>query len=148
MKRLSNVDRKGRLHQASGRDEWTRRSLRYSQVNDASRNAWNNREFHVYTGSLRRGNSITSKVTSPLEYSMDFVLLSLMTQREAQCISWFISRLAADRTKDNSWPFRTGIPSIGFKNRRILIDMMTLYTATRQHVINLISCSYVSYNSM
>ena len=34
----------------------------------------------------------------------------------------------------DSW---TGIQSISFK---MLIDMMTLYTATRQHVITLISC--------
>ena len=49
----------------------------------------------------------------------------------------FIPGIAADGTKDNSWPFGTGIPSIGFKNRRILIDMMTLYTATRRHVIKI-----------
>ena len=36
-------------------------------------------ESFTYTSSLRRGNSITLKVTSPMGYSMDFVLLSLMT---------------------------------------------------------------------
>ena len=39
----------------------------------------------MYMSSLRRGNSIISKVTSPLgwliSYLMDFVLLSLVTQR-------------------------------------------------------------------
>ena len=38
-------------------------------------------ESFMYMTSLRTGNSITSKVTSPLGYSMDFVLLSLMTQK-------------------------------------------------------------------
>ena len=55
---------------------------------------------------------------------MDFVLLSLMTQKPNIATYWFIPQIAADGTKDNSWPFRTGIPSISFKNR---IDMRTLY---------------------
>ena len=38
-------------------------------------------ESFMHMTSLRTGNSITSKVTSPLGYSMDFVLLSLMTQK-------------------------------------------------------------------
>ena len=38
-------------------------------------------ESFTYTSSLRRGNSITSKVTSLLGYAMDFVLLSLMTRK-------------------------------------------------------------------
>ena len=71
-------------------------------------------ERFTYTSSLRRGNSITLKVTSTLGYSMNFVLLSLMTRSEAQCTSWFIPQMTADGTKDSSWPFETGIPSIGF----------------------------------
>ena len=92
-------------------------------------------ESFMYTSSLRRGNSITSKVTSPLGYSMDLVLLSLMTRKPN-----ILPRIAADGTKDDSWPFGTGIPSISFKNRRMLIDVMTLYTATRRHMIKIISC--------
>ena len=65
---------------------------------------------------------------------MDFVLLSLMTQTLN-----ILPRIAADGAKNNSWPFETDIPSIGFKNHRILIDIMTVYTVTRRHVINLIS---------
>ena len=82
-------------------------------------------ESFTYTSSLRKGISITLKVTSPLGYSMDFVLLNLMTQKPN-----ILPRIAAE-TKDNSWPFETGIPLIGFKNHRILIDMMILCTATR-----------------
>ena len=83
-------------------------------------------ESFTYTSSLRRGESITSKMTSLLGYSMDFILLSLMTRKPN-----VLPRIAADGTKDNSWPFKTGIPSIGFKNGKILIDMMTLYIAMR-----------------
>ena len=38
-------------------------------------------ESFMYTSSLRRSNSITSKVISPLGYSMDFVMLNLMTRK-------------------------------------------------------------------
>ena len=87
-------------------------------------------ESFTYTCSLRRGSSITSKVTPQLEYSMDFILLPNIAT------SWFIPRIAADGTKDNSWPFGTGIPSIGFKNRRILRhdDTIHCHEATRDKI--------------
>ena len=72
----------------------------------------------TYTSSLRKGNSIISKMTLTLGYSMDFILLSFITRSEALYTykSWFILPIAADGTKDNSWPFETGVPSFGFKN--------------------------------
>ena len=96
-------------------------------------------ESFTYTSSLRRDKSITSKVISSLGYLMDFVLLSLMTRKPN-----VLPPIAAE-TKDNSWPFGTGIPSIGFKNCKILklIDMITLCTAMRRHVIKLISCVFI-----
>ena len=102
--------------------------------------AWNNWEFH-YMSSLR-SNLITSKVTLPLGYLMDFVLLGLMTQKPNVRTSWFIPWIAADGTKDNSWPFRTGTYTIiSFKNSQVYIDMITaLCIAMRRHVIKLISC--------
>ena len=78
MKRLSNMDRKGGLHQANGHES-----------SNASERCYVDNfhtHFHVHKFS-EEGISITSKVTSTLGYSegysMDSVLLSLLTQSEA-----------------------------------------------------------------
>ena len=61
----------------------------YTRLMDASQVTRVNDRYidnlYVYTSSLRRGISITSKVSLTLGYSMDFVfnLLNLMTQSEA-----------------------------------------------------------------
>lgn len=75
---------------------------------------------------------------------------------DATSTSWFIPRIAADGTTDDSWPFRSGISLTGFKNCRMLMDMMilsrTLHTAMRQYVIKLyfmyfiIQCKIISRN--
>ena len=70
------MDKKGGLHQANGHES--------SDVSQATR--VNDRyidNLYIYTSSLRRGISITSKATSTLGYSMDFFLLNLITQSEA-----------------------------------------------------------------
>ena len=97
---------------------WTER-VGYARLMEASGREWTITSYVVgvtmhgpiesftYTSSLSRGNSITSKVTSLLGYSMDFVMLSLMTQQPN-----VLPRITADRTKDNSWPFGTGIYTI------------------------------------
>ena len=146
MLQYKNIDRKGGLHQANGHEPVKRREWTIATLITLTYTA----------SSLRSGISITSKVTLTLGYSegysMDFILLSLMTRSEAQHTYWFIPGIAADGTKDNSWPFGTGILSIGFKNHRILIDMMTFYSATRQHVIKInfmcliIQCKNISCN--
>ena len=66
--------------------KWTER-VDYTRVMDASQATRVNDRYvdnlYVCTSSLRRGISITSKATSTLGYSMEFVLLNLMTQSEA-----------------------------------------------------------------
>ena len=66
--------------------KWTER-VDYTRLMDASQVTRVNDRYvdnlYVCTSSLRRGISITSKVTSTLGYSMDFVLLNLITQSEA-----------------------------------------------------------------
>ena len=70
-------------------------------------------ESLIHTSSLRRDKSITSKVTSPLgyliSYLMDFVLLSLVTQRSNVLSGSSLEYQLIIAKKDNSYPFRTGI---------------------------------------
>ena len=79
MRRLSNMDRKGGLHQANGRE-----SSNASQANRVNDRYVDN--FHVHEFS-DEGYLYYFKSDSTLGYSegysMDFILLSLMTQLEA-----------------------------------------------------------------
>ena len=146
MRRLRNVDRKGRLHQASGRGNCY-------VVGEQCILQCMAGVSHSYTSSARRRNSITSKVTLLLGYLMDFVLLSLMT-REAERISWFIPRLAVYGTKDNSQPFRTGIATINkLQDTHRYDDTLHCHEATRDKLnlmyliiqYKIISCNKFSF---